>query len=384
MTFSKTNYRCNLVLILTFLVIFPYSKSIRASGIDTIQTEYKWQSLGAPYIYANSDEGLVFGGGGGLSRFPDFYLLFFFSVSNKGMIELGIAQSEFISPSGKWKFLNESWGSQAPAYIYTLQTNDPEILAEAMSNLYELYFSALRKKGKLEVGPTTIIKIVSSKEIKDKKGNSLSDLAYKRFGKADLQLAGLRLRYNDSSPIRPLKGINFESALLIGRSMSEEFKHPKIDGNIDLKIGITLPIASYSRIYCRVWTILQLYTPEPLHQFLGWGRNHRGQPYMREWGRRFLSGRFQYHLTFSENSNVPFCYVNQILSIVPPTPISWEIVPFYDIGAIGDPEFGWHKTRHGFGIGIHMVMPPELVLRLDFAIAPGGPIRFFIGSGETL
>ncbi len=340
------------------------------------------QFLGAPYIFANSDLGLVYGMGGGLSRSPKLYILFFFNVSNNNLVEGGVLQGEY--SYSDWKFSDVSWISKAPQYIYSLQDNNPEIIAKAIMTRFELQLSALRRVGNLEIGPTMMFRKSFARDHKDKDDNPIPRNSYERFGNANVELLGIRARYETTSPVRPTDGILLDGSLRFGRTNSNTYKSPRFDLDGEIKIGWTKPISSVSRFYSRIWCIFQLEAPPPVQQHLGWERNHRGQPYMREWGRRMLSGRFQLHFTFLERSKFPLDYLNKLIPVIKPDRMDFEIVPFYDVGEIGDPAFGWHKPRHGFGIGIHAVLPPELVLRLDFAIAPGGPIRYFIGAGETL
>jgi len=347
-----------------------------------IQNVNDLQFLGAPYVFANSDLGLVYGLGGGFSRSPNLYLLCFFNFSTNSLIEGGVLQGEYSYLN--WKLSDVSWISKAPQYIYTIQNNDPQIIAKALMIRYELQLSDLRKVGNCEIGPTMIIRRSSSRDHKDKDDNPVPGDSFERFGEGSVQLLGIRSRYETTSPVRPIDGILIDGSLRFGRTNGDVYKLPRFDVDAEIKIGWARPITKGTRFYARIWSIFQLEAPPPVQQHLGWERNHRGQPYMREWGRRMLSGRFQYHITAFKRSPVPLAILHRWLPIIKPNRVDYEIVPFYDIGEVGDPAYGWHKPRHALGIGLHLVLPPELVLRLDFAIAPGGPLRYFIGAGETL
>ncbi len=350
--------------------------------------------LGAPYVYANTDMGLVMGVGGGLSKPPNFYSLFFVDGSFNGMLQGGVSMMEI--KSGDWRFIDVSWISQKLLYIYTLSDNDPQILAGALQTQYELNFSALHDLGGgWEAGPTVLVRFMRSREARDlvdpnnpgqsvlySEGRNIPKSTYPRFRDADVELAGYRFRYTSTSPVRPTDGWIFETALRAGRTDGDAYATPRFDMDFEARLARAIPLTHRSRLYLRGWTILQLEAPPPVQQFLGWDRNHRGQPFMREWGRRFLSGRIQYHWMFAENSRFPWGHLHSLWSALPDMRLHYEIVPFYDIGAVGDPAFGWHETRHALGIGIHAVLPPDLVFRLDFAIAPGGPLRFFLAAGE--
>ena len=385
-TARESGYTKGSVMLHRWLIIFTlvFTGGMYASEANEAnETDPRgWKFLGAPYVYANSDFGLVFGGGGGISKTPNIYILYWGSISGNGLLEGGISSAEFQWKN--WRFLDVSWVSKSPRYIYTLHDNDPEIVAKATVTQYELQISALRRIERFELGPTILKRVVSAKDAKDANDRVIPLTAFDRFGEANIELAGLRCRYSTTSPIRPLDGVVLESALRVGRAKSDLFDEAKFDGDAELKIAWAEDDLPEGRLYIRGWAIFQLETPPPAQQFLGWERNHRGQPFMREWGRRFLSGRLQYHRTFARRTDFPLVHLHRLMNFVSPDYLDWEFVPFYDVGVVGDPAYGWHKTRHAIGIGLHAVLPPDLVFRLDFALAPGGPLRFFIGAGETI
>ncbi|MBT7618009.1 MAG: hypothetical protein HN590_12070 [Calditrichaeota bacterium] len=368
-----------------FLSILLLCSSIsisRAGDTSENQDLNNLQFLGAPYVFANTDLGIVYGVGGGISRSPNLYLLFFLNFSTNSLIEGGVLQGEYTYLN--WNFSEVSWISKAPQYIYTIQNNDPQVIAKALMVRYELQLSALRKVGSWEIGPSMIVRKSSARDQKDKDDNPILEDSYERFGEGNVQLLGVRAKYETASSLRPIAGILIDGSLRFGRTNGDVYQLPRFDVDAEIKIGWAIPITSKTRIYARIWSIFQLEAPPPAQQHLGWERNHRGQPYMREWGRRMLSGRLQFHFTTVKRSPFPLVYMHEWIKIIKPARVDYEIVPFYDVGEIGDPAYGWHKPRHGIGIGLHLVMPPELVLRLDFAFAPSGPLRFFIGAGETL
>ena len=376
-----TGKQAHLTAIAVIVIILCSDSTVLSVEPDTLN-ESQWQIIGAPYVLANSDVGVAYGAGGGVSYYPKLYLLWWFGYSTKGLLSVGISSAEFNTP--KWKFLDVSWASKMPAYQYTLHDNEPQIIGKADVTQYEFQLSALRKYGKLEIGPTGMIRIVSAENAEDGIGNSVPLDTFDRFGKADVELIGLRVRYNTASPIRPINGTIFEAALRGGRSDWERFDNPRFDMDAELRIGSAFAYSPRNRLFLRAWGMYQMEAPPPVQNFLGWERNHRGEPFMREWGRWFLSGRIQYHLTWIEHSPQPMKLLNELFSFIKPALIDYEIVPFYDIGAIGDPAYGWNKTRHAIGLGFHIVLPPDLVFRLDLAISPGGPMRFYIGAGETI
>ncbi len=357
----------------------------------------KVRFLGAPYAFANSDLGLVVGAGGGISKEPGFYSLFFIDGSLGGLLEGGISSMEIETEN--WRILDISWIAQKVLYIYTLSDNDPQILAGALQTQYEFNISALKKMGNSgwEIGPTTLVRFVRTREARDLRdpndpkksllytdGRNIPRSTFARFEDADVELIGFRARYSNTNPVRPTDGWVFESAVRAGRTDGDAYAVPRFDMDFEGKIAWAIPVTERSRFYLRAWTIFQLEAPQPVQQFLGWDRNHRGQPYMREWGRRYLSGRVQYYHTIAHNSGFPWVPLHNLWHVLPPSLLDYEIVPFYDVGVIGDPQCGWHETRHGFGIGIHAVLPPDLVFRLDFCYAPEGPVRFYLGAGEAI
>lgn len=340
----------------------------------------EWKFLGAPYVVANSDFGLIFGAGGGISKFPKIYIIYSASVSSAGDYSGGISSAQIVTE--RWRFENKTQLSKSNRYIYTLNDDKPEAIASTMTNTRELQLSALRRFGLFEIGPTVLIKTVRSNGTKDADDNpSLID--YPRFRKGDIELIGIRSRYQTANIVRPIEGVIFEGMIRAGR-MGDENGKGKFEGDTELKLGYAKPVTDESRIYARVWSQFQLNAMPSLQNFLGWEQNHRGQPFMREWGRRVLSGRLQYHMTIAKQTKFPLVYLHELIALFPADRLDWEVVPFYDIGAVGDPANGWNKTRHGLGVGFHIILPPELVFRFDVAFAPGGSIRFFLGAGETL
>jgi len=340
----------------------------------------RWKLLGAPYLFANSDFGLIYGVGGGISKYPDVYIIYGASGSTKGEFDGGISAAQIVTR--RWRFENKTRFSKSNRYIYTLHDNDPETVASAVTNLIELQFGVLHRFGQFEIGSTLLLKKVKSGDVKDSDDNPIT-ADYSRFREADLELIGVKSRYQTTNIIRPMDGLIFESMIRAGR-MGYENHTGDFDADAEIKLGYAKPTTEDSRLYARIWSQFQLNAIPPLQNFLGWERNHRGQPFGREWGRRVLSGRIQYHLTVARKTKFPLVYIHNLISLIQPDRLDWEVVPFYDIGAVGDPSFGWHKTRHGIGFGLHVILPPELVFRLDIAFAPGGPVRFFLGPGETL
>jgi hypothetical protein len=298
------------------------------------------------------------------------------------LIEGGISQAELKTP--QWRFVDISWLSKMPRIIYTQEDNDPQEVARAVVTQFELQLSALRRFGELEIGPSALIRAVKAQDAKDANEYPIPLNSFRRFGTADMELAGVRMRYLTTSIVRPIDGVILDMSVRAGRASGNNSSSPVFDADTDIKAGWAKPVSENGRIYLRTWAMFQLNAPPSVRNFLGWERNHRGQPYMREWGRRFLSGRFQYHHCFKRSSSFPMEQLNSVFPFIKPCKLDFEIVPFYDIGAIGDPEFGWHKTRSGFGAGLHIILPPELVFRIDFAVAPNGPFRFYIGAGETI
>lgn len=235
-----------------------------------------------------------------------------------------------------------------------------------------------------EIGPDLLLDVSRSKDAVDASGNSPDLESIPRFRSGSTAQIGLRCRYRTTSAQRPVDGLLVDAAARLGRSGGDLPGLPDPDFSNELSAAAAIPLNSHFRLYLRGQWQYQLNSPLPVRNSLGADKTLRGQPDQRDIGRRVLSGRAQLHLTTLHKWTFPSRVLHYLWTGFPVLPLDVESVFFADIGKAGDPDYGWRHSRQGFGYGLRFVAPPELVLFLDIAKSPGGDVRFYIGTGETL
>jgi hypothetical protein len=338
--------------------------------------------IAAPYVLASSDDGITLGFGFGLNRPPQLY-----SISSAEYSQSG--QMNFFT-EGEVRFgLNRYVGrvsfNRSTRSIYPSQPVDPDPLVNADVERVEIKLTVLRPYGRgFEIGPSAWIETAKGMRPEDEDKNPLDLADYPRFIPGTIALGGVRARWLTTSSVRPLDGYVLDLTTQAGAAWSDAWDSAKPDGTVQFKAAMARPMTEWMRMYLRAETRVQWNAPPPIRNFNGGGRLVRGQPKRRETGRRAIYTRAQTHVTLLRDWTWPTEVAHSIFSFIPIYDLELELVPFYDMGVIADPDFGWLPARHGVGAGIHLVIPPELVMRLDVGFSPGGSPRFYFTIGEAI
>lgn len=341
----------------------------------------KVQIIAAPWASANSDEGVVFGATAGLAK-PDMVIFPSAYIATLGSVGFGVKGE--IS-TNDWIWLGESTISKSIKYLYPDGSGIPDYDAKATVNRFFTTLSVLKPfDNGWEVGPDILIDMTQSKEVKNADGQPSDKSNYPRFGDGSIYQLGIKARWRTTSAIRPKNGWIVELALRGGRAAGDEIVGVKPDLANDLRVAYVTAFTDRSRIYLRSWWRYQLNAPAPVQNDLGWVRSLRGQPIHRDYGRKIICSRIQYHYLITDSWGWPLEVAHSIFSLFPVAKLEVEWVGFYDMGITGDPSFGWTTPRHGLGMGFRFALPPELVVFIDFAISPGADWRYYTGTGETI
>ena len=372
----------SLVLILLLLAPLPLSAQDRdRAGED--EGEIGWQFLGAPYINADSDNGIVFGVASGIAHPPHTAYIINSSYATKGLA--GITwRGE--TGTDKWRhlFMTRLW--LMPANLYPATGASPDAYASARLQHTEFQIATMRRfTPHLEIGPELWTDFAKGIDPEDADEAPLDVNTLPRFQDGSLILFGLRGRYRTTSAVRPTNGAIVDLALRTGRADGIEWEAPRHTNTADLWLAMAKPLTANSRLYLRGWFRVQDEVAHSVRNALGGIYTLRGQPFNRDYGRRLLAGRLQYHITLAQDVTLVSDFVQKVLPFMPTWRLGFEAVPFADIGAVGDPEWGgFRQTRQGYGLGFRIVLPPELVFSIDLALSPDGSMLYYFGGGESL
>lgn len=369
--------------ILCLTICLAAQLSLAASPENgTDETKAKTIVLTAPWISANSDEGLVGGFSAGFSRYPEMLLYSSFYTSSKGHIGIGLRGEQAI---GDWRLSGTVSLTRIVRLLYEPVSGVPEPYAEAIVNRFDLNIASLKElTPNFEIGPNLIIDIARGESPVDPDDVSIDISTLPRFQRGATALLGLRGRYSTTNPLRPIDGYVVESSFGVGRSSGDYLNAPKFDFASELRLTYASPLTKDTRFYTRAAWSHQHSTPPPTRSFTSMLKNLRGMPDQRDFDRRSLSLRTNIYFMLLKEWSLPFRIMHNIWSKIPLVDMNVEMVAFYDIAEIGDPESGWRIPRRGYGTGFRFVIPPELVLYLDFATTPDGDVQFYIGTGELL
>lgn len=352
-----------------------------AAPADSTDREHT-RVLALPYALANSDDGLILGGGAGVSRPGVLYLVASAEFSFVGRMTAAI---ECELQRGTTRYVGRISGVRGTRESYPELAADPEPIATATEERVQVQVSALRQVARhWEIGPALLYESALGLDPEDADGNPLAVNTLPRYRPGTNALAGLRARRRTTSAVRPYHGSILDFVVQGGSAWSAAWAAPRADAAVQAFAALAKPFAPNLRLYLRADGRWQLNAPAPVRNFNGGERRVRGQPLRRELGRRIVFTRAQLHWTVLERIAWPMEFAGRILPLLPVFPLDVELVPFYDFGMIGDAEFGWRPARHGLGAGIRIVIPPELVLRIDVGVTPGGSPRFYLGVGETI
>ncbi len=343
-----------------------------------------WQVLGAPYVTADPDFGVIIGAGAGIARVPHLSLILNGAVSTGGLAG-GTVRGELERRTVRYLFTNRFWNN--PENLYPSQGALPDAFAEAMVQRAEFQLAALFQLGNnLELGPEIWTLFAKGVDPETPAGNPLEIAHLPRYQRGELVLGGLRGRYRTTSAVRPMDGVVLDLALRAGRADGTTLPGPQATVAADLWAAIAKPLAPRWKLYLRGWARYQDTAPPSVRNPLGGLLTLRGQPFARDYGRRMLAGRFQLHYTAAQEVRFIGEWAHALIPVIPPLVLQAELAPFADVGAVADPDpGGWERTRQGYGISLRLVLPPELVFFFDLAYAPGAdtPLLYF-GGGETL
>lgn len=352
---------------------------------DSVGGEKGWQWLGAPYITADSDFGAVFGGGLQVAYTPHVAMLFNGAASTSGLAGL-TARGEVGTRGGLRAILRNSiWAF--PVSLYPVHGPLPEPDVTALLQHTEIQWAFLYEivGTDWEVGPEFWSDFAKGLRPEDGDGNPVDVRNYPRLRDGSLVLGGLRARYRTTSPVRPVDGMIFDAALRVGRADGVVWDEARTTVTADVWTAVAKPLHPRLRLYARVWTRLQSEAPPSVRNPLGGLFTLRGQPTMRDFGRRLVAGRFQLHWTAVENVRFIGRWLHAVIPAIPAWDLQFEVAPFADLGAVADPDIGgWRRTRQGYGLSLRLVLPPELVFFFDVAITPGGAPLYYFGGGEAL
>ncbi len=271
--------------------------------------------------------------------------------------------------------------------LYTTDSA-PEEYARAMQgrvllNAARLY--TIHLTDGLHLGPGIKINHTWTNDVTDPEGTGIPTPP-DRFTRGGFAVTGVQARWATADAMRPVDGWLLETGLYGGVAYGERMPETRPDLHGDLKLAAAAPLTDALRIYIRGMGGFQLEAPAPTQLFIGGESTLRGHADQRDWGRRQLAGRLQVHYRMFKNVTWPIRLVHSIWSGFP-TPgngFDLETVPFMDVGATGDPSWGWSPTRTGAGVGFRAIFPPDLVFHMDLGYSPDFGFRVYVGAGETL
>jgi len=383
---DKTKKFRTAFLLIVLGLFFLHGSLLAADSTRTLDNEEMnsgWKAFIAPFLFANSDDGLILGGGFGLSHEPGLYLISGFEFTTKGNNIVGL--------EAEWRRTHATIATRmmmgrSKRYIYPASGIDPEFDIESEVEEYEFRFSYLRNYSeKFEMGPTFWYENLRGLNATDKNKNSVDVDNYLELTSCYTVMAGYRARlYSTRSTIRPLDGYILDLKSMGGVSKSKPWKDVKGDFYSEVFFAFAKPIQKNVRTYVRLASSYQPNTPTPLRNYLGGDDRLRGQPDRRDFGNGVIWGRNQIHFTLTRSFDWPQRVAHSIFDFFPTWPLEVELIPFYDYGSTYDKNKGWGRTRHGIGCGLHFILPPELVVRLDLASSPGGDIHYYFSLGQSL
>ncbi|MDP8208523.1 MAG: hypothetical protein P9L92_17795 [Candidatus Electryonea clarkiae] len=359
-------------------VINTHTKS--AQSEEPINNNDKLQYVVAPILGYSTDEGFIIGGLSGITR-PDGLILYPYSYyGTTGRIIVKI-EGEVPLRSG---FISGSTAFRRIARDLYSPVGDGQVIAKATVDRVKTNISFLKSVSQnVQIGPSLKFDMSQASDIESAEGNPLV-IAPDRFIKGSVILLGPQFRYRTTDTMRPYDGTIISTSILAGRSNSDLFINPRFDLSADFSAALAKPVSNLLRFYIRGMTKFQLETPASVRNHMGGESTVRGHLEHRDYGRRLVAGRAQLNLKTITNWLLPSQIMNKLWDRLPIQPISYETVAFYDAGAVGDPDFGWRKTRNGFGCGLRVIVPPRIVGHFDIGYSADSGYRIYVGAGETL
>jgi len=369
-------FKTILVLLLPLANIEGSEKQKPVSGDETQQV------ILLPYVSASSDVGIEAGIIACVASHPGMIVYYGGYLTTKGHSGLSIRGERDM---GNLRLIGESSLTRIKHKLYRPSRSIPRPFASAVVNRFQFNLAVMKETTEeLEIGPELFIDVAKGENQRDAQDRPASLVSLSRFGLGSLIQIGPRIRYRTTSTLRPLHGVIIDGSVRIGRAGGDALSHPEADFAINLRLAGTLPISDRKRLYLRGWWGHQHAAPPPVRYSIGGIRTVRGLPLNRNFGRRLINIRSQFHYKLIDEWGVPMSYAHNLWNAIPSMKMNIETVAFYDIGSIGDPDYGWRQLSHGFGGGLRIIFPPEMTFFFDVAKSPGGGLRFYFGAGETL
>lgn len=380
---------CFITVICAVITVFNAGLFASNNYPESSNPDSSRKFIAAPWVSANSDEGIAVGFTAGISKFPNLLLYSSLQTSTEGYSSLTLRGE---MGNDRVRNIINAAASNAIRYSYDPYTSRPEPIAKALVNRYQVRYSRLfLMDDLLEIGPDILFDYSYGNRIEYIDGDGIElntipgNVYVPRFAEGGSLTLGLRARYRTTNANRPLNGYMIDFAFRLGDGGFNKYD----SRNGELRIAFARPVTNASRIYVRFLSQYQGSAEPPVQNHLGGENTLRGEPSQRDFGPGIICARMQYHLTVLDNWAFPFHLANRIWSIFPLWKMEVEGVCFYDIGSAESYNWGrrtgkWYKTRQGYGAGLRFVIPPELVLFFDVARSPHGSPRFYIGVGETL
>ena len=369
-----------LLLPAIMLVLFAGKPAPAEAGSN--EDDARWKMLLAPYLLGNSDDGIIGGVGWGASLPETYYFLLGGELSSRGAYRSNI-KGEWMLRSGR-RLVGEFDIARKYTALFPAVGASPDPTVIAFERYIEINGALLKRYGQIEAGPALFFRRCRWSDPEDVDGNPASLAPYDRLQPAGIGLGGVHLRWRTTNPTRPLHGWLIESRLQAGVADYEPWGDSRFDLHAHLSLARAQELNETLRLYLRARGRFQLEAPPSLREDIGGDHTVRGELGARDVGRRTLAGRSELHWRVHDGFRWPMEMMHWVFPFVPVYPLQLELVPFYDVGAAGDPDSGWARTRQGAGFGVRVVLPPELVVRIDIARSFDGGTGFYFAIGETL
>ena len=373
----------NRLLLYTILAVLLPLFNIKGSETLESDSDNKPQQIILfPYVSASSDAGFEAGIIASFASHPGMIMYYggYWTTEGHSGISLRGERS-----TGSLRMISESSLTRILHKLYHPGVNIRKPFASAVVNRLQFNLAVMKEFTKdLEIGPELFIDVAKGEHVSDVNEQNVSMESLSRFGLGSITQIGPRIRYRTTSTLRPLHCYIIDGSVRFGRAGGDALDNPEADFSIDLRLATAQPLSDRTRLYLRSWWGHQHAAPPPVRYSIGGSRTIRGLALERDFGRRVVNVRSQLHYSLFDEWEFPMRVAHSFWNVIPSMKMNVETVAFYDVGSIGDPDFGWRQLFHGYGGGLRIIFPPEMTFYLDVATSPGGGLRFYFGAGETL
>ena len=296
------------------------------------------QTILFPYVSASSDAGFEAGIIASVASSPGMIIYYGGYWTTKGHSGLSLRGERSI---GSLRIISESSLTRILHKLYHPGGSIRKPFASAVVNRLQFNFSVMKEFTRtLEIGPELFIDVAKGENVRDSDDQHALIVSLSRFGLGSITQIGPRIRYRTTSTLRPLHGYIIDGSVLAGRAGGDALSHPETDFAIDLRIAAAKSLSHNSRIYLRGWWGHQHAAPPPVRYSIGGIKTIRGLPLERDFGRRLVNIRSQFHHTLFDEWELPMRIVHNLWNVIPSMKMNVETVVFYDAGSIGDPDYG--------------------------------------------